>query len=114
MNKMRLGSLRIRQLALVLGLAVVSLAYASMSSGTTLMAAVTTRELPVYNVDTEEKVVSISFDAAWGDANTKGILDILDQYDVKTTFFLVGFWACLLYTSPSPRDYAASRMPSSA
>ena len=24
------------------------------------------------------------------------------------------FWACLLYTSPSPRDYAASRMPSSA
>ena len=24
------------------------------------------------------------------------------------------FWICLLYTSPSPRDYAASRMPSSA
>ena len=23
-------------------------------------------------------------------------------------------WLCLLYTSPSPRDYAASRMPSSA
>ena len=53
------------------------------------MAAVTTRELPVSNVDTEEKVLSISFDAAWGNANTEGILDILDQYDVKTTFFLV-------------------------
>ena len=25
-----------------------------------------------------------------------------------------GFSGCLLYTSPSPRDYAASRMPSSA
>ena len=25
-----------------------------------------------------------------------------------------GIWSCLLYTSPSPRDYAASRMPSSA
>ncbi|GAB5795721.1 hypothetical protein JMUB7518_27990 [Staphylococcus aureus] len=24
------------------------------------------------------------------------------------------FTSCLLYTSPSPRDYAASRMPSSA
>ena len=24
------------------------------------------------------------------------------------------FYGCLLYTSPSPRDYAASRMPSSA
>ena len=29
--------------------------------------------------------------------------------------FLWGeFIGCLLYTSPSPRDYAASRMPSSA
>ena len=26
----------------------------------------------------------------------------------------VGIKFCLLYTSPSPRDYAASRMPSSA
>ena len=28
--------------------------------------------------------------------------------------FVIKFGACLLYTSPSPRDYAASRMPSSA
>ena len=29
--------------------------------------------------------------------------------------FCMGWaWSCLLYTSPSPRDYAASRMPSSA
>ena len=27
---------------------------------------------------------------------------------------LVPFWACLLYTSPSPRDRTRSRMPSSA
>ena len=29
-------------------------------------------------------------------------------------FFMVRVASCLLYTSPSPRDYAASRMPSSA
>ena len=28
--------------------------------------------------------------------------------------FAIIFMVCLLYTSPSPRDYAASRMPSSA
>ena len=28
--------------------------------------------------------------------------------------YLVAYYPCLLYTSPSPRDYAASRMPSSA
>ena len=35
-----------------------------------------------------------------------------------TNFFIVSgvirHWNCLLYTSPSPRDYAATRMPSSA
>ena len=29
-------------------------------------------------------------------------------------FFAAAHRICLLYTSPSPRDYAASRMPSSA
>ncbi len=51
------------------------------------------RELPVYCVDTDEKKIAISFDAAWGDQYTEKILDILDEYNVKTTFFLVEFWA---------------------
>jgi len=46
----------------------------------------------VYNVARTDKVLSISFDAAWGDSQTEAILDILDRYGVKTTFFLVGFW----------------------
>ena len=36
-----------------------------------------------------------------------------DPWDKSGSFFLLPK-ACLLYTSPSPRDYAASRMPSSA
>lgn len=51
------------------------------------------KKLPVYYVDTSEKKVAISFDAAWGNEYTAGILDILDTYDVKATFFLVDFWA---------------------
>ncbi|KAB3535396.1 polysaccharide deacetylase family sporulation protein PdaB [Alkaliphilus pronyensis] len=50
------------------------------------------RKLPIYSVETSEKVVAISFDAAWGDDFTDDILDTLDKYNVKTTFFLVGFW----------------------
>ena len=75
------------------GLGAVLLAYAGMQFSPAVMAAAKVRELPVYNVDTEEKVLSISFDAAGGRANTEEILNILDRYDVKTTFFLVGFWA---------------------
>ncbi|QOX63420.1 polysaccharide deacetylase family protein [Anoxybacterium hadale] len=51
------------------------------------------RQLPIYSVDTQEKKIAISFDCAWGNEHTKPILDILDQYDVKTTFFMVEFWA---------------------
>lgn len=50
------------------------------------------RKVPIYSVETEEKTVAISFDAAWGADKTQGILDILKEYDTKATFFLVGFW----------------------
>jgi len=47
---------------------------------------------PVYSVDTEEKKIALSFDACWGAERTRKILDILDQYKIKTTFFLVNIW----------------------
>lgn len=50
------------------------------------------KKLPVYSVETDENVAAISFDAAWGGDKTLKILDILDEYEVKATFFLVGFW----------------------
>ncbi len=51
-----------------------------------------TRKVPIYNVETDQKQVAITFDAAWGADKTQGILDILAEFDVKATFFLVGFW----------------------
>ncbi len=50
------------------------------------------KELPIYCVDKEEKLCSISFDAAWGNEQTSDLLKILQQYNVKSTFFLVGNW----------------------
>lgn len=50
------------------------------------------RNIPIYYVKTEEKKVSLSFDAAWGNEQTQQLLDILEKYKVKTTFFLVGEW----------------------
>ncbi len=50
------------------------------------------REIPIYCVDTQEKKVALSFDAAWGNEQTEHLLNILDEYNVKTTFFLVGDW----------------------
>ncbi len=50
------------------------------------------RKVPVYKVDTTDKQVAISFDAAWGADKTQEIIDVLNEYDVTATFFLVGFW----------------------
>lgn len=50
------------------------------------------KELPIYSVDTEEKKVAISFDAAWGNDDTRNILDILAKHNVHTTFFMTGGW----------------------
>lgn len=50
------------------------------------------RKLPIYCVDTAEKKVAISFDAAWGNEDTQKILDILKEYDVHATFFMTGGW----------------------
>ena len=58
MNKVRLKAPLLRRCALALSLAAVALAYVSMQDTPAIMTAVTTRELPVYNVDTEEKKLS--------------------------------------------------------
>ena len=50
------------------------------------------RELPIYCVDTEEKKVALSFDAAWGAEDFPRIMEILDKHNVKVTFFMTGGW----------------------
>jgi polysaccharide deacetylase family sporulation protein PdaB len=55
-------------------------------------AAATTRQLPIYCVQRDQKMLSISFDAAWGNEDTQMLIDILERYKVKATFFVVGEW----------------------
>ena len=51
------------------------------------------RKLPVYSVQRDDKCVALTFDAAWGNEDTQTLIDILDRYNAKATFFVVGFWA---------------------
>ena len=57
-------------------------------------AAAVQRQLPIYSVQVEgdEKLVAISFDAAWGNEDTQTLIDILGKYHVPATFFVVGEW----------------------
>ncbi len=51
------------------------------------------RQLPIYSVERDQKMISLSFDAAWGNEDTQNLIDIMEKYGVKATFFVVGSWA---------------------
>ena len=44
----------------------------------------------VYKVETNEKKIAITFDSANGIGRTANLLDLLDRYGIKCTFFLQG------------------------
>ena len=50
------------------------------------------RELPIYCVETDEKKVALSFDAAWGNEDTQRILEILAKHNIHVTLFATGGW----------------------
>jgi polysaccharide deacetylase family sporulation protein PdaB len=81
-----------RLLMIVLLVAVSVLYSAGTESGILGVFMNNDRKLPIYSVDTPEKKIAISFDAAWGADYTDELLKILKEHNVKTTFFLVGFW----------------------
>ncbi|MFI3129398.1 MAG: polysaccharide deacetylase family protein [Bacillota bacterium] len=51
------------------------------------------RLIPIYRVKTEEKQIALTFDCAWGADKTLEILEVLEEYDIDATFFMVSFWA---------------------
>jgi len=77
---------------LILVLVLVVIALSGMIGGTIASVAAKERLVPIYSVDTDSKKIAISFDAAWGADKTKSIVDTLNKYRIKGTFFLVGFW----------------------
>ncbi len=50
------------------------------------------RLLPIYCVENDKKQIAISFDAAWGNDDTETLINILKEYQVPATFFVVGAW----------------------
>lgn len=51
------------------------------------------RERPIYRIGTNEPKVALTFDISWGTRMPGPVLDQLDRYGVKATFFLSGPWS---------------------
>ncbi len=93
---MRKTNLNTRTLTKIIGILFIVLAIMMLSNmlieKTIQTISTKKKSLPIYCVETDEKKVAISFDAAWGNDDTDDLLRILDEYNVKTTFFLVKMW----------------------
>ena len=78
--------------AVVLSALIFFSAFCLNSVGLPVGATYVNKKLPIYSVKTDENKVAISFDAAWGADKTRDIIAVCNTYNVKATFFLVGFW----------------------
>jgi polysaccharide deacetylase family sporulation protein PdaB len=81
-----------KRMALFATILAVILIFVTINDPAIVGASATKRELPIYCVRRDNKCVSLTFDAAWGNEDTQTLIDILGKYNVKATFFVVGFW----------------------
>ena len=65
---------------------------ASVGNIKTISTSATTKLLPIYNVQTNEKKVAFTMNCAWNADDIDSILETLKNNDVKITFFVVGNW----------------------
>ena len=83
---MKYGVLALAAFAILKGVLAVT------SANVTVSNSVNGRQLPIYCVDTTEKKIALTFDAAWGNEDTGQILEILKKHGVRVTFFMTGGW----------------------
>jgi len=63
-------------------------------SGSTVAAnaSVAGTEVPICSVETDNPIVALTFDVAWDNGNVEKILEILEDREVRATFFVTGEW----------------------
>lgn len=92
---MKIVCIKARQITSIISLLLVVCLLAFTTSATNVSGVYlgyALRQVPIYNVQTEQKKVALTFDAAWGSDKTSKIIEILKENELEATFFLVGFW----------------------
>jgi len=92
MRRAKIILMRKKVLAVAGCLAAAVLMFCAVHTPAAVGAYAAQRQLPIYCVEKDYKVASLSFDAAWGNEDTQQLIDILGKYNVKATFFVVGDW----------------------
>lgn len=87
---MKIKSIRLFSNIIIIGMLVMILSYLGASNYAYVFSY--NNDDVIYNGNTDSNKVSIMFNVYWGTEYISEILDILDKYDCKTTFFVGGQW----------------------
>lgn len=80
--------------AVFLLLVVGAIVYTQVAIGDAAPVSTQSEHMPICRVATDEKVVALTFDTAFGDEDyTEEILSALEAEGVRATFFVMGLWA---------------------
>lgn len=77
---------------LILSLIIFALHNAGKSAAQNVARAASVK-LPIYCTDNENREIALTINCAWGADDIEDILNTLDKYQIKATFFVVGTWA---------------------
>ena len=83
---------RIRQIAAAASLVAATAAVAITAIVTSVGSSAQERQLPIYRVERGDNKIALTFDVAWENSNTEELIEILDEYGAKATFFITGDW----------------------
>lgn len=82
-----------RKVMTVLSVVLAIILMSGLVAGKYVSSASSTKNLPIYSVQTDKKQVAITFDAAWTNQDTDELIKILKKHKATATFFIVGDWA---------------------
>lgn len=92
MRMITLTKKKIKRLTLAGALTAAAVAVGIGAVLTSVGTQATERLLPIYCVERGDKKISLTFDVAWENSNTQELIDTLDEYNARATFFVTGDW----------------------
>lgn len=76
----------------IVALLSVTIIFSLVPCGKYILTEATEKKLPIYAVNTDKPEIALTFDCAWENSDTDILIDLLDEYGVKATFFTTGDW----------------------
>lgn len=78
--------------AILTGLIIYNLVGINQNIQTSTTKEIVQELLPIYGVSTIDNKIALTFDCAWENSDTQELIDILNEFDIKATFFATGDW----------------------